>query len=75
MTKIVDVKANLTGVVWQIDAEPGSTVAEDDPVVTVESMKMEIPIAAPVDGEVIQILVSRDEQVEDGQVVARIRTN
>ena len=74
MTKIVDVKANLTGVVWQIDAEPGATVAEDDPIVTVESMKMEIPIGAPADGEVVEILVAKDAQVEDGQVVARIRT-
>ena len=74
MTKIVDVKANLTGVVWQIDAEPGTVVAEDDPIVTVESMKMEIPIGAPMDGEVVEILVAKDAQVEDGQVVARIRT-
>jgi len=75
MSKIVDVKANLTGVVWQIDAEPGSIVAEDDPIVTVESMKMEIPVGAPTAGEVVEILVSKDTQVEDGQIIARIRTN
>lgn len=73
MAKIVDVIANLTGVVWQIDVTPGDRVAEDDPVVTLESMKMEIPVGAPQDGEVTEVLVAKDDQVEEGQVVARLR--
>ena len=40
-------------------------------VVTVEAMKMEHALAAPVDG-VVEVIVSAGEQVKVGQVLARI---
>jgi acetyl-CoA carboxylase biotin carboxyl carrier protein len=43
---IIDVKAEITGNVWKIVAAPGQKVAEDEPIVIMESMKMEIPVSA-----------------------------
>lgn len=71
---IIDVKSEVQGKVWQIEAEAGSAVMEDDPVLILESMKMEIPVFAPSDGNVIEILVAKDESVSEGQVVARLET-
>ncbi|MBI1621669.1 acetyl-CoA carboxylase biotin carboxyl carrier protein subunit [Aquamicrobium zhengzhouense] len=72
MAKTIDVIANLTGIVWQVDVAAGDRVAEDDPIITLESMKMEIPVCAPEDGEVVEILVGKDDPVEEGQVIARL---
>ena len=44
----------------------------DDPVVILESMKMEIPVGAPSAGRVAEILVEEGEAVEEGQEVAVI---
>ena len=67
------VKSEIAGKVWQIDATPGVQVDEDDPIVTLESMKMEIPIPAPITGEVTEILVTVGDEVTEGQIVAKIK--
>lgn len=73
MSKIIDVEANITGIVWTVDVGIGTRVSEDDPVITLESMKMEIPVGAPCDGEIVEILVSKDDAVAEGQIIARLR--
>ena len=42
-----EVKAHITGVVFQLTTKAGDAVAEGDPVIVLESMKMEIPVEAP----------------------------
>ncbi len=74
MSKIIDIPSTMTGTVWTVDVAVGDQVGEDDPVVTLESMKMEIPVGAPADGEITEILVGKDDHVEEGQVIARLRT-
>jgi len=69
---LVDVKTEITGNVWKIVAEPGQTLEEDEPIVILESMKMEIPVAAPEDGVLREILVEEGQVVTEGTVVARI---
>lgn len=71
MTKIL---SEVTGTVWSIAVEPGARVEEDDPIVMVESMKMEIPICAPRTGTVARIEVTEGDVVETGQVVAILET-
>jgi acetyl-CoA carboxylase biotin carboxyl carrier protein len=66
----VRVKSEITGKVWQIEAEVGQQVAEEDPIIILESMKMEIPVGAPVGGKVKQILVAEGDTVQEGQDVA-----
>ena len=70
---IATIRAEIGAVVWKITAPAGSTVAEDEPVVILESMKMEIPIGAPHAGTVVEVLVEEGQQVEEGQPVATIR--
>ena len=69
---IVDVKTEITGNVWKIVAEVGEELEEDDPIVILESMKMEIPVAAPEDGTVTEILVEEGQTVTEGTVIAKI---
>ena len=42
-----DMKAHITGVVFQITTKPGDAVAAGDAIIVLESMKMEIPVEAP----------------------------
>ena len=65
-----EVKAHITGVVFQITAKPGDAVAAGDPVIVLESMKMEIPVEAPIAGVVREIRVSEGQTVQEGDTVA-----
>lgn len=69
---LVDVKTEITGSVWKVEKAVGDTVAEDEPIVILESMKMEIPVAAPEDGVIKEILVAEEDTITEGAVVARI---
>jgi acetyl-CoA carboxylase biotin carboxyl carrier protein len=69
---MTEVKAELVGNVWKIEAKPGDHVEEDDILLILESMKMEIPVVAPVAGTVKEILVEETQVVKEGQVLARI---
>ena len=42
----------------------------DQPIVVIESMKMEIPISAPAAGTVAEVCVAETDVVEEGQIVA-----
>ena len=68
----VEVKSEIPGKVIRIDVGVGDSVAEDDALMMVESMKMEIPIPAPIGGKVVEILVADGEVLTEGQVVARL---
>jgi acetyl-CoA carboxylase biotin carboxyl carrier protein len=69
-----NVKSEITGKVWKIDAKVGDQLAEEDPVLTLESMKMEIPVLAPVSGVLKEILVKEGQEVAEGQTVAVIES-
>ena len=56
---------------WKIEVEAGNALDEDDPILILESMKMEIPVPAPSDGKVVEILVAEGDEVTEGQVVAK----
>ncbi len=66
----VEVKSEITGKVWKIETKIGDKLEEDDPILILESMKMEIPIMAPADGTLIEILVAEEDAIEEGQTVA-----
>jgi acetyl-CoA carboxylase biotin carboxyl carrier protein len=70
---IATIRAEIGASVWKIAAPAGSSVAEDDPIIILESMKMEIPVMAPHDGVVVEILVAEGQQVEEGQAVATFK--
>jgi acetyl-CoA carboxylase biotin carboxyl carrier protein len=66
---LAQVRSEVAGNVWKIEATVGATVAEGDVLVIVESMKMEIPIEAPTGGTVREIFVAEGELVAEGAVV------
>lgn len=68
------VKTEITGKVWKITATKGQQLSEDEPIVILESMKMEIPVAAPVDCTLIDIVVAEGDTVTEGAVIAYIET-
>ncbi|MEW5810223.1 MAG: biotin carboxylase N-terminal domain-containing protein [Actinomycetota bacterium] len=61
----------MPGAVVALGVDDGATVTAGTVVVTVEAMKMEHALTAPVDG-VAEVLVGAGEQVKVGQVLARI---
>ena len=68
----LDIKTEITGNVWKIVKAVGDGVEEDEAIMILESMKMEIPVTAPEDGTVTEILTEEDATVTEGTVVARI---
>jgi acetyl-CoA carboxylase biotin carboxyl carrier protein len=70
----IEVRAEVTGKVWKLLAKPGTRVDADEPLMIVESMKMEIPVSWEEDSTVVELLVAEGDAVEDGQVVAIVET-
>ncbi len=64
-----DVLAHITGTVWKVECELGQKVQEGDTVVTLESMKMEMPVDAEDDGTVAEIKCSKGQAVKEGDVL------
>jgi acetyl-CoA/propionyl-CoA carboxylase biotin carboxyl carrier protein len=54
-----------------VGVNDGAQVAAGTVVITVEAMKMEHQLSAPVDG-VVELLVAVGDQVKVGQALARI---
>jgi biotin carboxyl carrier protein len=67
-----EIKANIAGVVFQIPVGVGDWVNQGDPIVILESMKMEIPVEAPRPGVVRELSVQEGATVQEGDVVARL---
>jgi acetyl-CoA carboxylase biotin carboxyl carrier protein len=66
------VEAQITGNVWKIERTVGDALAVEDVILILESMKMEIPVEAPVAGRLAEIRVREGENVEEGAVLAVI---
>ena len=65
----IKVVSEIAGKVWLIETKAGARVEEGDTLVVLESMKMEIPVAAPSAGVVKSILVAKDDAVKEGQTL------
>ncbi len=66
------VTAPMPGRVLAVRATVGQTFAAHDPLVVLESMKMELSLAAPHAGVVREVLCSEGETVELGAALVRI---
>lgn len=58
------IEAPITGTVISIEVNVGDKVSEGDVLLYIESMKMENPILAPVDGTIAEIEVAAEQVVE-----------
>ena len=68
----VKIEAGAAGKVLRVEANVGQAVKKGDAVITLESMKMEIPMVAPQDGTVASIDVAAGDSVEAGRVLATL---
>jgi biotin carboxyl carrier protein len=67
-----NVEVPITGKIISVNFKPGDTVKEGDVLCLLESMKMENPILASVNGKVGKIDISVGQVVEVGQLIAVI---
>nr|WP_295970909.1 acetyl-CoA carboxylase biotin carboxyl carrier protein subunit [uncultured Bacillus sp.] len=63
------VTAVMAGNVWKILVKPGDIVEDGQEVVILESMKMEIPIAADFGGTVKEVKVSEGDFVNEEDIL------
>ena len=68
----VQVCAHITGTVWKIEVAVGESVAAEQSLVILESMKMEMPVEAPEAGQVSRIAVTEGQAVEEGDVLVEL---
>jgi acetyl-CoA carboxylase biotin carboxyl carrier protein len=67
---MANVEAEMVANVWKVLVTPGTSVAEGDTLVILESMKMEIPVVAPQGGTVTAVNVTEGGVVQEGDVIA-----
>ncbi len=68
----IKIVTEVAGRVCALPVEIGGSVTGGDDIAFVEAMKMEIPVASPASGTLKSVLVSLDDVVAEGQVVAII---
>jgi acetyl-CoA carboxylase biotin carboxyl carrier protein len=67
---VAEVQAEMVANVWKIVVAEGDAIVAGDPIVILESMKMEIPVESPVDGTVKEVRVQEGGVVQEGDVIA-----
>ena len=67
-----EIRAEMVANVWKVVASAGDTVAEGDTLVSLESMKREIPVVAESDGTLAQLAVNEGDVVQEGDLIAVI---
>jgi biotin carboxyl carrier protein len=70
----IKIVTEVAGRVCALPIEVGANVGDGDDVAFVEAKKMEIPVASPAAGILKSILVSLDDVVAEGQVLAIVKT-
>lgn len=66
------VRAEMVANVLQVLVGPGADVASGDPVVILESMKMEIPVLAEHGGRVAEVGVAVGDVVQEGDLLVEL---
>jgi acetyl-CoA carboxylase biotin carboxyl carrier protein len=72
MTHVI--AAELVANVATVLVQQGDAVRPDDTLVILESMKMEIPVLAEVNGIVAELAVVEGEVIREGDIIAVIAT-
>ena len=69
---LFDIKAELAGLVVHLDKTVGDPVDLDESVMTLESMKMQIPVLSPRRGRLAAFHVSEGQVVQERQKLATL---
>lgn len=70
----IQVPAHITGTVWKILVQVGDSVVAEQPLVILESMKMEMPVESPEAGRVLSVDVAEGASVDEGDVLVTLET-
>jgi urea carboxylase len=63
------VPAHIPGNIWKINVSPGSAVKEGDPLVILESMKMEVTVVSSRDGTIREVRCVEGKPVNAGETL------
>ncbi len=66
---MTELRAEMTANVWKVLVTEGQQVTAGQEVMILESMKMEIPVLAPVDGSVRAIHTAEATQVDENALL------
>jgi biotin carboxyl carrier protein len=69
---VAEVRSEMVANVWKVVVKAGDKVSAGDPLVILESMKMEIPVEAPEDGTVQKVAVEEGGVVQEGDLIALV---
>ena len=72
---MIEIQAEMDATVWQMLVVAGQSVAVDDEVIILESMKMEIPVIAPSNGTIASIQVREGDAVKRGQTLITLQSD
>lgn len=67
-----NVTVPMVGKIVAVTVKVGDKVEENDQIATLEAMKMEMPVVAPVGGVIKEIRVSPGQEVEAEGIIAVI---
>ncbi len=68
-SSLAQILSTVSGTIIEVLVAPGALVSVDEEVVLIESMKMEIPVAAEAQGTVREIRIGPGDLVVEGQVL------
>lgn len=68
----IPIRSEVAGKVWKIEARPGARLAAGETVLILESMKMEVPIAAPAAGTLAELHVGEGDMVGEDEEVGSL---
>jgi pyruvate/2-oxoglutarate dehydrogenase complex dihydrolipoamide acyltransferase (E2) component len=68
LPKLGDTANEVVVIEWHVDV--GAPVAEGDPLITVQTDKVDVEVPSPVSGTVKEQLVGADEEISVGTPIA-----
>ena len=68
------IKSDVAGIVAEICFNKRDFVKEGENLIFIESMKMEIPVIAPFDGELEEIFVKKGEVISQNQPLLTLKS-
>jgi 3-methylcrotonyl-CoA carboxylase alpha subunit len=69
---VTDLSAPMPATVLRVLTAPGKTVRRGETLILLEAMKMELPLRAPQDGTVKEVLCEEGQLVQPGTILVEI---
>ena len=64
------IESEISGIVFKIETKVGEKINENTVIMILESMKMEFPVLSKKSGIVKELLVSEEDVISEGQILA-----